>query len=39
MTAAHQIYRSAGFNDRGEYPESEPPEILRKYWVYMEKIE
>lgn len=39
MAAAHHIYRSAGFNDRGEYPESEPPDILRKYWIYMEKIE
>ena len=39
MHAAHHIYRSAGFKDRGEYPESEPPEILRKYWIYMEKKE
>ena len=39
MSAAHHIYRSAGFTDRGEYPESEPPQVLRKYWVFMEKKE
>jgi GNAT superfamily N-acetyltransferase len=37
MAAAHHIYRSAGFQERGEYPESEPPEIIRKYWIFMEK--
>ena len=37
MHAAHHIYRSAGFRDRGEYPESEPPKILRAHYIYMEK--
>ena len=39
MSAAHHIYRWAGFTDRDEYPESEPPQVLRKYWIYMEKKE
>ena len=35
--AAHHIYRSTGFEERGEYPESEVPPIFRSYWLYMEK--
>ena len=37
MTAAHHIYRTAGFAEREEYPESETPAILRPYQMYMEK--
>ena len=37
MTAAHHIYKSAGFVERGEYPESETPPVLRPYQLYLEK--
>jgi GNAT superfamily N-acetyltransferase len=36
MTAAHQLYRSAGFKDTDPYPESEIPAELHPQWVYME---
>jgi predicted GNAT family acetyltransferase len=39
MPAAQHIYRSAGFKERGPYPESEPPEIMRPYMIFMEKKE
>ena len=39
MTVAQHIYRSAGFVEREEYPESETPTILRPYQMYMEKKE
>lgn len=39
MTVAQHIYRSAGFVEREEYPESETPSILRPYQMYMEKRE
>lgn len=39
MTTAQHIYRSVGFRERGEYPESETPPILRSYQLYMEKNE
>jgi GNAT superfamily N-acetyltransferase len=35
--AAHGLYRSVGFVERGPYPESEAPKIWTKYWMYMEK--
>ena len=35
--AAQHIYRSAGFKEREEYPESEIPPNLRSYWLFMEK--
>jgi len=35
--AAQHIYRSAGFREIEEYPESQIPSELRKYWMYMEK--
>ena len=35
--AAHHIYRSTGFEERGEYPESEVPPVFRSYWLFMEK--
>ncbi|UCH37037.1 MAG: GNAT family N-acetyltransferase [Candidatus Bathyarchaeota archaeon] len=38
MTTAQHIYRSAGFREGAEYPESETPPILRSYQLYMEKI-
>ena len=36
--AAHGLYRSVGFLERGPYPESEVPPTLAQYWMYMEKI-
>jgi ribosomal protein S18 acetylase RimI-like enzyme len=39
MTVAQHIYKSAGFIERDEYPESETPAIMRPYQVYMEKKE
>ena len=35
--AAQHIYRSAGFQEREEYPETEIPLDFRSYWIYMEK--
>jgi ribosomal protein S18 acetylase RimI-like enzyme len=35
--AAQRLYRSAGFKETGEYPESEVHPLLRPYWMYMEK--
>jgi ribosomal protein S18 acetylase RimI-like enzyme len=37
MTVAQHIYKSAGFIERDEYPESETPAVLRRYQVFMEK--
>lgn len=37
MTAAHAMYRSAGFRDIEAYPESEIPPEFRHHWVFMEK--
>jgi ribosomal protein S18 acetylase RimI-like enzyme len=37
MTAAQHIYKSVGFIERKEYPESEVPTIFRPYWLFMEK--
>ncbi len=37
MTAAHRLYRSAGFAERPEYPETEVPPELRPLWLFMEK--
>jgi ribosomal protein S18 acetylase RimI-like enzyme len=39
MLAAQHIYRSVGFKERGAYPESEPPEVMRPYIIFMEKNE
>jgi len=39
MTAAQHIYRSAGFVEREEYPESEVPATFQPYWLFMEKVE
>jgi len=39
MTIAHHLYKSAGFIEREEYPESETPKTLRSYQIYMEKKE
>ena len=36
MIAAQHIYRSAGFKERKEYPESEIPEAFKPYWLFME---
>ena len=36
MTAQH-LYRSVGFYDRKEYPETEVPPQLRHLWLFMEK--
>lgn len=37
MTTAHHLYRSVGFVERNEYPETEVPPQLRSKWLYMEK--
>jgi N-acetylglutamate synthase-like GNAT family acetyltransferase len=37
MTTAQNLYRSFGFVERKEYPETEIPPQLRSKWVYMEK--
>jgi N-acetylglutamate synthase-like GNAT family acetyltransferase len=37
MTTAQNLYRSFGFIERNEYPETEIPPQLRSRWVYMEK--
>jgi len=37
MTAAYHLYRSFGFVERGEYPETDVPPQLRSRWVFMEK--
>ena len=39
MTVAQHIYKSAGFIEREEYPESETPKIFRSYQIFMEKKE
>jgi GNAT superfamily N-acetyltransferase len=36
MVEAHALYRSAGFKEIEEYPESEIPEEYRAHWVFME---
>ncbi len=37
MNEAHALYRSMGFEQRDEYPESEIPEQFREHWVFMER--
>ena len=37
MSAAHRLYRGAGFTEIGAYPESEIPELYRDRWVFMER--
>ena len=37
MTTAQHLYRSMGFYDREEYPETEVPPQLRHVWLFMEK--
>ena len=37
MTAAQNLYRSFGFVERNEYPETEIPPQLRPIWLFMEK--
>jgi len=37
MTAARNLYRSFGFIERKEYPETEIPPQLRPQWLFMEK--
>ena len=39
MNVAQHIYKSAGFVEREEYPESETLTILRQYQLFMEKKE
>ena len=38
MTAAQGLYRSMGFHERKEYPETEVPIELRRFWLFMEKF-
>jgi len=37
MATAQHLYRSAGFYNREEYPETEVPPQLRHVWLFMEK--
>jgi len=37
MEAAQYVYRSAGFQEREIYPETEVPPQLQPFWIYMEK--
>jgi GNAT superfamily N-acetyltransferase len=37
MTAAHGLYRSAGFEDTEPYIESEIPAAYKPYWVFMQR--
>jgi GNAT superfamily N-acetyltransferase len=37
MTAAHALYRSAGFREIEPYPGSEIPEALQPNWIFMER--
>lgn len=37
MTSAQRVYHSAGFKERGEYPESEVPEQFIPFWLFLEK--
>jgi GNAT superfamily N-acetyltransferase len=37
MAEAHALYRSAGFEEIEEYPESEIPPQFRQHWVFMER--
>ena len=37
MTTAQHLYRSVGFYNREEYPETEVPQQLRHVWLFMEK--
>jgi len=36
MIEAHTLYRSMGFQEIDQYPESEIPADFRKYWIFME---
>ncbi|NVM17203.1 MAG: GNAT family N-acetyltransferase [Candidatus Lokiarchaeota archaeon] len=38
MVAAQQVYRLAGFQERGQYLESEVPKFFLPHWLFMEKI-
>jgi len=38
MTTAQNLYRSFGFIERKEYPETEIPPQLKPQWLFMEKI-
>jgi GNAT superfamily N-acetyltransferase len=38
MTAAHSLYRSAGFRDTEPYPGSEIPEAFQPNWIFMELL-
>ena len=38
MTSAQYLYRSFGFVEREEYPETEVPLQIRSKWIFMEKI-
>jgi GNAT superfamily N-acetyltransferase len=37
METAHALYRSRGFADIDSYPESEIPDELKSYWIFMER--
>jgi len=38
MTAAHKLYRSLGFIECDEYPETEIPPQFRPQWLFMVKL-
>ncbi len=37
MVAAQYVYRSAGFEERDKYPETEVPPLFQPFWLYFEK--
>jgi len=38
MKAAQKLYRSAGFQERNMYPETEVPLDMRTHWLYFEML-
>lgn len=38
MEAAHELYRSSGFQEIEPYDESEIPPDFREHWIFMEKV-
>ncbi len=38
MDATQYVYRSAGFQEREKYPETEVPPLFQPFWLYLEKL-
>jgi hypothetical protein len=37
MSAAQNVYHSAGFRETDKYLEMEVPQEMQPYWIYMQK--